>query len=96
MNEQEISLTLNYPDVNRLIEALLFASSVNIGADWKEDACEKMVNLAKDLKDKIGSHLKLEHVNFYKEEHYEDSWSENILKEFGDQMEILSLEDYQK
>lgn len=96
MNEREISLTLNYQDVNRLIEALLFASSVNIGADWKEDACEKMLNLAKKFKDKIGSQLKLEHVNFYKEEYYEDSWSENILKEFGGQMEILSLEDYQK
>jgi len=93
---KNITLTLDVNDVNHMVESLLFASSVSVGADWKEDACEKMVSLAKQLKTTLSDDLKLEHVNFFKEEYYEDSWSEEILKEFGNQMEIISLEDHKK
>lgn len=92
MNEK-IAIKLNPKDINYLIESLLFASSVSVGADWKEDSYENMITLAKQLKNTLSSQLKLEHVNFFKEEYYEDSWSEEILKEFGDQLEIISLED---
>ena len=90
---EKIAIKLNPKDINYLIESLLFASSVSVGADWKEDSYENMITLAKQLKNTLSSQLKLEHVNFFKEEYYEDSWSEEILKEFGDQLEIISLED---
>lgn len=93
---KNITLTLDAEKVNYIIESLLFASSVSVGADWKEDSCNKLFDIAKELKNTISGDLKLEHVNFFKEEYYEDSWSENILKEFGDQIEIISLDDCKK
>jgi hypothetical protein len=92
MNDK-VNLELQKSELNQIVESLLFASSVSVGADWKEDACNKMFEIAKKIKNVLGSDLKLEHVNFFKEEYYEDSWSENILNEFGDQLEIISFEN---
>ena len=91
--EKNISLTLNTKDLNHIVESLLFASSVSVGANWNIDTCENMVILAKQLKETLSEDLNLKHLNFFKEDCYEDSWSEQILKEFGNDIEIISLED---
>jgi len=87
----KISLELDVDQTNRIIESLLFASSVSVGADWKKEDCESMLNIARQLKNVLSDQLKLNNINFYKEDYYEDSCSENILNEFGNQFDIVSL-----
>jgi hypothetical protein len=43
---KNISLELNVDQTNRIIESLLFASSVSVGADWKKEDCEGMLDIA--------------------------------------------------
>jgi len=50
-----------------------------------------MLNIARQLKNVLSDQLKLNNINFYKEDYYEDSCSENILNEFGNQFDIVSL-----
>jgi len=89
---KNISLELNVDQTNRIIESLLFASSVSVGADWKKEDCEGMLDIARQLKSTLGDDLKLNNINFFKEDYYEDSCSENILNEFGNHFDIVSLD----
>lgn len=89
----KISLELNVEQTNRIIESLLFASSVSVGADWKKEDCEEMLEIARQLKNVLSDQMKLDNINFYKEEYYEDSCSENILSEFGDYFDIITLDN---
>ena len=89
---KKISLELDVDQTNRIIESLLFASSVSIGADWKKEDCESMLDIARQLKGNLGDQLKLNNINFFKEDYYEDSCSENILNEFGKHFDIISLD----
>ena len=86
-----MNLNLSEKEINHVIEALLFSSSVSVGADWKKEDCESMLNIAIQLKNVLSDQLKLNNINFYKEDYYEDSCSENILNEFGNQFDIVSL-----
>ena len=88
----KISLELNVEQTNRIIETLLFASSVSVGADWKKEDCEEMLEIARQLKNTLGDNMKLNNINFFKEDYYEDSCSENILNEFGNHFDIVSLD----
>jgi hypothetical protein len=88
----KISLELNVDQTNRIIESLLFASSVSVGADWKKEDCECMLDIAQTLKNNLGDQLKINNVNFFKEDYYEDSCSESILNEFGNYIDIISLD----
>lgn len=89
---KKISLELDVNETNHIIESLLFASSVSVGADWKKEDCEKMLEIARNLKNTLGDEMKLDNINFFKEDYYEDSCSENILNEFGNHFEIISLD----
>ena len=89
---KKILLELDVDQTNRIIESLLFASSVSVGADWKKEDCEIMLDMARILKNILGDNLKLNNINFFKEDYYEDSCSENILKEFGNHFDIISLD----
>jgi hypothetical protein len=88
----KISLELDVDQTNRIIESLLFASSVSVGADWKKEECEGMIEIARVLKNTLGDQMKLDNINFFKEDYYEDSCSENILNEFGNHFDIVSLD----
>ena len=88
----KISLELDVDQTNRIIESLLFASSVSVGADWKKEDCEEMLEIARQLKNSLGDDMKLNNINFFKEDYYEDSCSENILNEFGNHFDIVSLD----
>ncbi len=89
---KKISLELDVDQTNHIIESLLFASSVSVGADWKKEDCESMLDIARQLKNILGDQLKLNNINFFKEDYYEDSCSENILNEFGNHFDIVSLD----
>ena len=89
---KKISLELDVDQTNRIIESLLFASSVSVGADWKKEDCEGMLDIARQLKNTLGDDLKIDNINFFKEDYYEDSCSESILNEFGNHFDIVSLD----
>jgi hypothetical protein len=91
--DSKVAFSLTKEEVNLLTEALLFSSSINIGADWCSEDYEKMLNIAKFLKDKMGKDLKLDNIMFYKEESYEDEFTETILKNFGTNLKECNLND---
>ena len=62
-----MNLNLSEKEINHVIEALLFSSSVSVGADWKKEDCESMLNIAIQLKNVLSDQLKLNNINFYKE-----------------------------
>ncbi len=90
---QTMNLNLSEKEINHVIEALLFSSSVSVGADWHKEDCDSMLQIALSLKEIIKDDLKIENINFYKEEDYEDTCSEKILEAFGSKLEIFSLEN---
>jgi hypothetical protein len=88
-----MNLTLTHQEINHIVEALLFSSSVSVGADWHKEDCESMLQIALYLKEVTEDNLKLENINFLKEEDYEDTCSEKILEEFGSKLEVYSLDN---
>jgi hypothetical protein len=89
---KKISLDLKEDEVNMLIEALLFSSSVNVGANWNESTLTKMFNLSKKIKKSIEA-PKLEHIVFYKEDNYEDKLTPNIVEQYGDSLKMIELQN---
>jgi hypothetical protein len=81
-NTSQHSIPFSKDETNLIIECLLFSSSVNIGADWQEDDFLKMLTLAKKIKKNINK-IDLKNLMLYKEENYEDNWTEELCKEFG-------------
>lgn len=86
-----VDLTLTEQQVNLIIEALLFSSSVNIGADWGETDFTSMLNTAEELKKACKNKIELDKVVFYKEENYEDNWTEKLFNSFKKHLKILDL-----
>jgi len=91
-NSSTITLELKHDEANAILEALLFASSVNVGADWKEKDINKMVSLSKKLKTELNSNTKLDKIVFYQEENYEDKWTQSVFNFFKDDLNIVSLQ----
>lgn len=75
-----------------VIEALLFASSVNVGADWDERDINKMVSLSKKVKTELNGSTKLSNIVFYQEENYEDDWTQSVFNFFRDDLTVIPLQ----
>ena len=88
-NSSTITLELKQDEANTLLEALLFASSVNIGADWKEKDINKMVSLSKKLRKELCENTK---IVFYQEENYEDKWTQSVFNFFKQDLNVVSLQ----
>ena len=82
-NETTYNLQLTKKEINLILECLLFSSSVNIGSDWIEEDFLSMIDAAKKLKKHLLNQVDLKNLVLYKEENYEDSWTEELRKEFG-------------
>ena len=91
-NSSTVTLELKQDEVNMLLEALLFASSVNVGADWTEKDINKMVSLSKRLKRQLNGSTNLENIVFYQEENYEDSWTQTVFNFFKKDLNIVPLQ----
>lgn len=91
-NSSTITLELKHEEANAVLEALLFASSVNVGADWSEKDITKMVNLSKKLKKELNGNTKLDKIVFYQEENYEDKWTQSVFNFFKDDLNVISLQ----
>jgi hypothetical protein len=88
----KISLELKVEEANMLIEALLFSSSVNVGADWNESNITKMFNLSKKIKDKV-KEPNLKHIVFFKEDNYEDKWTEKLFEHYQNNLNVIDLQN---
>ena len=91
-NSSTITLELKQDEANALLEALLFASSVNVGADWSEKDITKMVNLSKKLRKELNGNTKLDKIVFYQEENYEDKWTQSVFNFFKKDLNVVSLQ----
>ena len=92
MKNSTVTLELKHDEANMLLEALLFASSVNVGADWKEKDIDKMVSLSKKLKKELNGNTNLKNIVFYQEENYEDDWTQSVFNFFKDSLNIVPLQ----
>jgi hypothetical protein len=91
-NSSTITLELKRDEANMVIEALLFASSVNVGADWDEKDINKMVSLSKKVKTELNGSTKLNNIIFYQEENYEDDWTQSVFNFFKDDLNVVPLQ----
>jgi len=91
-NSSTITLELKQEEANIVIEALLFASSVNVGADWDEKDINKMVSLSKKVKTELNGSTKLNNIVFYQEENYEDDWTQSVFNFFKDDLNVVPLQ----
>jgi len=81
---KQASVSLTYSELNNVIEALLFASSVNVCADWGYEQCEKFLDLAINLKGKLPkSHLSLKNVVYYDDDNLQESWTQKLQQNFN-------------
>ena len=92
MSDQLINLTLTEKQLSTIVSGLLFSCSVNVVSNTNEEYARDLFDLAKLIKSAMPE-LKLEDVQFLKEENYEDSISQEVLSEFGSNMTILSFEE---
>ena len=91
MSTQQITLTLTEKQLETIISGLLFSCSVNVVSNTSEEYQKTLFELAKDLKQVLPD-IKLEDVQFLKEDNYEDSLSAEVFQEFGTNMEILTFD----
>jgi hypothetical protein len=91
-NSSTLTLELKHEEANMIIEALLFASSVNVGADWKEKDINKMISLSKKVKTELNGSTKLNNIVFYQEENYEDDWTQSVFNFFKNDLNVVSLQ----
>lgn len=87
-----VNMTLTKEELKNAISALLFSCSINVVSNTHLDYQERLFELAQKLK-KLNPELKLTDIQFVKEEDYEDAISEQILNEFGSNVEIVSFDN---
>jgi len=86
-----ITPTLNEEELELVISSLLFSSSVNVVSNTEEYYQKRLLDVAIKLK-KLKPDISLSHIQFIKEDNYEDQWSCDILENFSDNIEIVGFE----
>jgi hypothetical protein len=89
--EQLITLTLTERQLATIVSGLLFSCSVNVVSNTNEEYQRELFELAKTIKSAYPD-IKLEDVQFLKEDNYEDDLSPLVFDEFGTNMELLTFE----
>lgn len=91
MSIQNITITLSEKQLSTIISGLLFSCSVNIVSTTNEEYQRELFSLAKELK-YIKPDIKLDDIQFLKENDYEDSLSQDVFGEFESNLEIIGFE----
>lgn len=91
MSNQIINLTLTENQLATLISGLLFSCSVNVVSNTNKEYQVELFNLAKTLKE-IKPDIKLEHIQFLKEDDYEDELSPELLETFSNNVEVITFD----
>ena len=89
MSTTNVSLTNEELEI--AISGLLFSCSVNIVSETNSEYQYKLLSLAKKLKE-VKPDIKLDSINFLKEDSYEDETSAEILETFKNNIEITTFE----
>ena len=90
--EQLITLTLTERQLATIVSGLLFSCSVNVVSNTNEEYQRELFELAKTIKSGYPT-IKLDDVQFLKEDYYEDELSPLVFDEFGTNMELLTFEE---
>ena len=90
--EQLITLTLTERQLTTIVSGLLFSCSVNVVSNTNEEYQRELFELAKTIKSAYPT-IKLQEVQFIKEEYYEDELSPLVYEEFGSNMQLLAFEE---
>jgi hypothetical protein len=93
MKSSTVNLDLKQNEANIILEALLFASSVNVGANWDKKDINEMIDLSKKVKHELNGSTKLDRIVFYKEKNYEDRWTQTVFDFFGKDLNIVDLQE---
>jgi hypothetical protein len=91
MSEEYINLELSQQQLATIISGLLFSCSVNVVSNTNEEYQRELFEIAKRLKD-INPIIELKEIQFVEEKNYEDSLSQEILAEFGDNMDVVTFQ----
>ena len=86
-----LKIELQEDGLASVISSLLFSCSVSVVSNTNEDYQAELFNLAKTLK-QIKPDIKLDNIQFLKEDCYEDSISADVFKEFENNLEITTFE----
>jgi len=87
-----INITLTEKELSTAISGLLFSCSLNVVSNTNKDFQQELFELAKKLKDSCAE-VKLDNVQFLKEENYEDETSELILETFKNNIQTITFEE---
>ena len=87
-----INVALTEKELSTAISGLLFSCSVNVVSNTNKDFQQELFELAKKLKTNC-ENVKLENVQFLKEENYEDETSESILETFKENIQMITFEE---
>jgi hypothetical protein len=93
MAKETLNIALTEENVASIISALLFSCSVNVTSNTDEEYQQELFAVAKQLK-KIKPDIKLDNIQFLKEDDYEDSISAELLEEFKNNLEVSSFDNY--
>jgi hypothetical protein len=93
MAKETLNITLTEENVASIISALLFSCSVNVTSNTDEEFQLELFSLAKQLK-KVKPDIKLDNIQFLKEDDYEDSISAELLEEFKSNLEVSSFDNF--
>lgn len=86
-----LKIEMQEEELASVISSLLFSCSVSVVSNTNEEYQTELFNLAKSLK-QIKPDIKLDNIQFLKEDYYEDLISSEVFKEFKDNMEITTFE----
>jgi len=93
MKNSSVNLEIKQEEIRIILEALLFSSSINIGANWLEKDYNKMIAISKKLKKVLNDKTKLQNIVFYQEKDYEDKWTQSVFDFFKNDLNIISLQN---
>lgn len=91
MSTKNISISLTEKQLGTIVSGLLFSCSVNVVSNTNEEYQQELYQLAKEFKN-IKPDIKLEDIQFLKEDNYEDSLSQELFEEFANNLEVISFE----
>lgn len=86
-----VNITLTEKELETAISGLLFSCSVNVVSNTNKEFQLELLGLAKKL-EQTKPNIKLPNIQFLKEENYEDETSEQILRDFKENIETITFE----
>lgn len=89
---RSFNINLTVSELESIISALLFASSVNIVSEANKDYPKQLIDVAKKLKTYYPE-ITLENIQFIEEENYEEEWTSDVLANFRKNLTITNFDN---